>query len=244
MPHPSIHPSTPIRHLPYDATTLRRSTTTDPGPAMRRLALLLLLLAPPAHAVPITGYAVATIESAAFSPNGPTNANGGPNSANRYGVGGTVYLAYTLDTGQVTQVGAGAWETRLTSYHFVTTDVYNVFGANPVNSSIPNLLTVTDGPVDRVRMSLANENGLLWLTFTDPTGQAINGLNFPTIADLGRFPEVTLMLDRVVGQGADGFIARGRPVANADDFPVPEPGGLALGLIGAGVLAVARWRVK
>ncbi len=105
----------------------------------------------------------------------------------------------------------------------------------------------------RIAVDLFTEHGFRLEFFSSPssqsTGSEVGGVlrldlaSDPMSIDLGFTGSVgTIFYSRDLGSPSEGFRADVVRVADASDFPVPEPSTLALGAIGAGVLGVAGMR--
>lgn len=200
--------------------------------------MTLLLLTPAAHAIPVVGYAQGTIAVALFS------AGTFPPHPIRFTVGATAYLEFRYDTSRAEEIttSPGEYRLRAASFRIHTSDGNNVSGQT---GSLDDRIAVTDTDTfDRVVFDIGSSFGYIRLVYTDPTGQALSSDRVPLAADLLRFPGGTLELNREVGLGSDGFRGPMVPVATPADFPVPEPSGLALGVIGMGLVGFTGWRKR
>lgn len=197
--------------------------------------LMLPCLAAPAGAVPIVGYVRGEITLGYYDP------NPGGLDPFRFAPGSTAYISYAFDHGLSRDTGGGRYELRGSGFNYITSEGHSgtVTGGTDVDT-----VQVRDGAVDTVGFTLGASAGTLILIFSDPTGQAINSTNLPTISDLSRFSTVTIKFMRELGRGSDGFDATGIPVASAAAFPVPEPSGLVMGLVGMGLAGLGWSRCR
>jgi hypothetical protein len=190
--------------------------------------------------VPITGYAQGVI-----------TLNGSHPSGYQFTPGEAVYLTFVFDPAKATTVGQPAGTPTRQSYDVGVPWSFSVttgggFTSNgsrsPSSGFFSNgIARVENGATDRFELEFYTGTGGITLTYTDPTGTALASTALPTLADLLRFPGGTLDFYRE-GRFDQGFRSTVRQVADASDFPVPEPSTLALGAIGVGVLGLAGMR--
>jgi hypothetical protein len=202
---------------------------------MRPLALALVVLlsaSSSAHAVLVTGRAMGTITSNDSSPRAPI------------APGDTVSVTFTYDparAGSSFVIPTGRRYFDIQPWTFSLTTGGGFRGGAVSDRTSPGFASVVDGPTDifELELSFHGFTGIT-LTFTDPTGTALSSTALPTLEELLRFPGGTLGF----GREAPPDVYFGATVVPVADFPVPEPSTLALGLIGVGVLGLARHKVR
>lgn len=181
---------------------------------MRRLstlAALLLLLAPAARAVPITGYAIGEVTT------NDTAGGAGHPSVYTFTPGETVYLAFTyeLDPPEGYRYPAKLDFNLATSGGFRALHVTNA------------------GPGGR---STGSDSGGVLRLLLD---QGLRELGMTLAGDTG---SISWSYD--AGSNTEGFQGTLTRVADTSTFPLPEPSGIAMGMIGACGLGLVRWRKR
>jgi hypothetical protein len=202
---------------------------------MRPLALALVVVlsaSSSAHAVLVTGRAMGAI-----------TLNGSPPGTYQFTPGEAVFVTFEYDP-QLSEVFGPAppsgqrYLVRPGTFGVTTGGGFAARGTPPPNS-LSSQAIVVNGATDIFELEIFTGSSGITLRFTDPTGTALSSTALPTLAELLRFPGGTLDYGREFD--GVGFRATVVPVA---DFPVPEPSTLALGLIGVGVLGLARHKVR
>lgn len=197
--------------------------------------LMLLSAATPARATLVTGYAIGQV-TANLSFDGPNS----PAPPLPFTVGESVYFVFRFDPDLAQTISPGRYDLRGATFRVLTGGGYSGTGTG---GPTPREAAVTDGATDRFTVLMGSGNGYLSLFLTDPSGQALSSTDLPTAAEWIAFPGGTLEFGRDRGQGFEGFRASIVPVADTSGFPMPEPNGIAMGLMGAVMAGVGLCRL-
>ncbi len=204
------------------------------------LALALAVLGPAqAKAVFITGYAQGTITT--------TNRTqpavfGAP--LYEFTPGEALYLSFRFDPATSTPFDPSgpnrqSYFFRPAFFELTTGGGYKASGeSSQLFEASYATAGVTNGPTDSLRLFIGSPAGYIELSFSDPTGTALSSTALPTQEEISRFPGATLHFDAERRGGNEDFDAIIVPVADASDFPVPEPSTFALGGIGLMILGL------